>query len=97
MEDLAHSSSEESAGKSRKRSAKRSAGKSAFLFVLAAFLFWFMFASLAQIVITCAPVGCSLKDLQPLRPMGRREMFVMVISLLTALWVSSRIFFPSEE
>ena len=74
-----------------------SPGWRALLFVLISFVLWFVFASLAQIVIKCAPLRCSLADFSSKGAMGNREVAMMLIALLTALWVSSRLFFPAEE
>ena len=72
-------------------------GVKALLFILVAFALWFAFVFLAQVVLTCAPAGCSLTDLRFPSPMGRRQILVTAVTLVTALWVSSRIFFSSDD
>ncbi len=67
------------------------------LFVLAAFVLWFLFALSAQKVITCVPSGCSLIAWPDSEGLGTRErLIVMSITLAIALWVSGKIFFSEE-
>jgi len=77
---------------------RRWARINAFLFVLAAFILWFVFALLAQKVITCVPTGCSLIAWPNSESLGTSErVVVMSITLAIALWVSGRAVFPPED
>jgi hypothetical protein len=72
-------------------------GRQAVLFVAVALLIWFALASLAKVVIACSPpVGCEMADLRP-GATEPRDVLVLVLSLLTALWVSFRVYFPPSN
>jgi hypothetical protein len=97
-EDKARKEAEDKRQEAEDKARKRRARINPLLFVLAAFGLWYLFESFAHIVITCAPkFECSLAALQAPTPMDTRAVVVMSITLITALWVSGRIFFPSEE
>ena len=76
----------------------------AFGFVALAFLFWFVFVSLARIVQNCALtyelwplVQCTAIDLTSLKHMGWAETTMMVVTLVVAIWAARRAVFPPEE
>jgi hypothetical protein len=89
---------------SRKRLGDRRFG--AVLFVLATIVLWFVFGSLAQIVITCIPGGARCLLANDWRTwfvgngtdtISRRDAILMLISLAIAAWAAVRIFFPAED
>lgn len=89
---------------SRKRLGDRRFG--AVLFVLTTIVLWFVFGSLAQIVITCIPGAgrCLLADDwrswfvgNGTDAISRRDTILMLISLAIAAWAAVRIFFPAED
>jgi hypothetical protein len=89
---------------SRKRLGDRRFG--AVFFVLTTIVLWFVFGSLAQIVITCIPGGARCLLVDDWRTwfigngtdaIGRRDALLMLISLGIAAWAAVRIFFPAED
>jgi hypothetical protein len=76
------------------------------IFVLFTFALWFVFGTLAEVVITCVPGGarCLLADgwwvwrTEPATDtINKREAFVMIMTLLIAAWAAMRVFFPPED
>ena len=91
------------------RNSQQSNRGTAVYFVLCAFAFWFLFTGLAKVVITCAPsIGCTWDQLHTVtltntaspgapNALRIRDLVVLSMTLLTALWAASRIFFPPEK
>jgi hypothetical protein len=74
-------------------------GVRAFLFVVVALLSWWLFASLADFVVRCAPwgnpwgAGCR----PTADPRSRIDKILLIISLLPALWVAQKLLFSSDD
>lgn len=67
-------------------------------FVILTFGCWFLFASLARVVIKCAPpFPCAIQDLKPPSPLPWPDAIVLMVTLGVALWASRRAVFPPED
>ncbi len=79
---------------------RASSGGRAFLFVVVALVSWWLFASLADSVVRCAPWGTPwgfLRDCRaPNDPRSRMDNILLVVSLLPALWVAQRLWFSEH-
>jgi hypothetical protein len=77
-----------------------SAGGRAFFFVVVALVSWWLFASLADSVVRCAPWGTPWGFLRQCGPVPaartRSDNILLVVMLLPALWVAQRVWFPEH-
>ena len=74
-------------------------------FVVFTFASWFLFVSLAKIVMRCAPLSqlwpwnfqCVPLDLTTIRPLTWPDTVILLSTLVVAIWAARRIVFPPED
>jgi hypothetical protein len=74
-------------------------GVQAFLFVVVTLVSWWLFASLADFVVRCAPWGIPWGDgcRKTNDPRTRLDNILLVVSMLPALWVARKLLFSSDD
>jgi hypothetical protein len=66
--------------------------------VLTAFVFWFVFTALTKVVLTCAySLSCTWDDITTRPNFHWRSATLVLIALVSAVWVSFRIFYSDDE
>lgn len=77
----------------------------AFWFVVLVFASWFLFVSLAKIVMRCAPssqlypwnLQCEPLDFTTVKPLTWQDTVILLTTLMVAIWAARRIVFPPED
>jgi len=78
----------------------------AFVFVVAGFAFWYLFASLAKIVIRCELVSlwpwpptreCAAINLGSLTNLTWTYVAILITTLIVAIWAAKRLVFPTDD
>ena len=77
----------------------------AFWFVVLTFVSWFLFVSLAKIVMRCAPssqlwpwkLQCEPLDFTTIKPLTWPDTVILLTTLVVAIWAARRIVFPPDD